>query len=77
MMKQLLNSVIQNIVISISQISYLPQPSTLLRPWQIIDQLATDKSRYFAKPRPIFVNYRSMQIFLPFHWLKAHHMTYK
>ena len=25
--------------------------------WQIIDPLATDKSQYFAIPRPIIVNY--------------------
>ena len=25
--------------------------------WQIIDLLATDKSRYFAQPRPIIANY--------------------
>ena len=28
-----------------------------LRLWQIIDLLATDKSQYFAQPRPIIVNY--------------------
>ena len=28
-----------------------------LRHWQIIDLLATDKSQYFAQPRPIIVNY--------------------
>lgn len=26
---------------------------------QIIDLLATDKSQYFAKPRPVIVNYLS------------------
>ena len=36
---------------SVSHINYLPQPS--LR--QIIDLLATDKSRYFAQPRSIIV----------------------
>ena len=30
-----------------------------LRLRQIIDRLATDKSRYFAQPRPIIVNYFS------------------
>ena len=39
--------------VSVSQINYLPQPSAS----QIIDLLATDKSRYFAQPRPIVVNY--------------------
>ena len=29
----------------------------ILRLRQIIDLLATDKSRYFAEPRPIIVNY--------------------
>ena len=38
--------------ISISQINYLPQPLA-----SVIDLLATDKSRYFAQPRPIIVNY--------------------
>ena len=42
----------------ISQINYLSK----LRLWQIIDLLATDKSRYFAQPRPIIVNY-SFKIF--------------
>ena len=28
-----------------------------LRLWQIVDLLATDKSRYFAQPRPVIVNY--------------------
>ena len=39
--------------LSVSQVNYLPQPSGLR---QIIDLLATDKSRYFAQPRPIIVN---------------------
>ena len=32
-----------------------------LRLRQIIDLLATDKSQYFAQPRPIIVNYFSMR----------------
>ena len=47
----------------ISQINYLSK----LRLRQIIDLLATDKSRYFAQPRPIIVNY-SFKIFPKF-WL--------
>ena len=47
----------------ISQINYLSK----LRLRQIIDLLATDKSRYFAQPRPIIVNY-SFKIF-PRFWL--------
>ena len=34
-----------------------------LRPWQIIDLLATDKSRYFAQPRPIIANYLSFYFY--------------
>ena len=33
---------------SVSQINYLPKPKALTNQWQ----LATDKSRYFAQPRP-------------------------
>jgi len=44
--KQLLNSISQNIVIC-----------RCLWHRQIIDPLATDKSRYFAQPRPIIVYY--------------------
>ena len=36
----------------ISQINYLPQPSA-----SAIDLLATDKSQYFAQPRPVIANY--------------------
>ena len=39
---------------SVSQINYLPQPSALA---DNIDLLATGKSRYFAQPHPIIVNY--------------------
>ena len=38
---------------SVSQINYLPRPSAS----EIIELLATDKSQYFARPRPIIVNY--------------------
>ena len=41
--------------VSILQINYLICLS--LRLWQIINLLATDKSRYFAQPPPIIVNY--------------------
>ena len=40
--------------VSVSQINYLPQPSASAF---IIDLLATEKSRYFAQPRWIIVNY--------------------
>ena len=46
MIKQLLNSVIAKYRdLSVSRISI------------IIDLLASDKSRYFAQPRPIIINY--------------------
>ena len=48
MTKQLLNSISQNIVIC---------QSLADRHRQIIDLLATDKSRYSAQPRPIIVYY--------------------
>ena len=41
--------------VSVPQISNIACLS--LRLWQIIDLLTTDKSRYFAQPRPIIVNY--------------------
>ena len=41
--------------VSVSQITYFS-----LRLRQIIDLLATDKSRYFAQPRPIIANYCRM-----------------
>ena len=51
MIKQLLNSVIAKYrYLSVSRKSDL-------RLWQIIDLLATGKSRYFAQPRPTIVNY--------------------
>ena len=55
MIKQLLNSVIakyRDLPVSRRSIICL---SLWLR--QIIDLLATDKSRYFAQPRPIIANY--------------------
>ena len=54
MIKQLLNPVIakhRGLSVSRRSITCLS-----LRPRQIIDLLATDKSRYFAQPRPIIVN---------------------
>ena len=49
--------------VSVSQINYLEKRPgdevVCLSLWlrQIIDLLATDKTRYFARPRPIIVNY--------------------
>ena len=57
MTKQLLNSVIakyRDLSVSLRSIICLS-----LRRRQIIDLLATDKSRYFAQTRPINVNYYS------------------
>ena len=56
MIKQLLlNSVIAKYCdLSVSRRSII---CLNLRLRQIIDLLATDKSRYFAQPRPIIVNY--------------------
>ena len=54
MIKQLLNSVIAKYRdLSVSRRSIICR-SRRLR--QIIDLLATDKSRYFAQPRPIIAN---------------------
>ena len=53
--KQLLNSVIAKYRdLSVSRRSII---CLSLRLWQIIDLLATDKSRYFAQPRPITAKY--------------------
>ena len=55
MIKQLLNSVsakYRDLSVSLRSIICLS-----LRLRQIIDLFATDKSRYFAQPRPIIVNY--------------------
>ena len=55
MIKRLLNSVSAKYRdLSVSRRSIICL-SLLL--WQIIDLLATNKSRYFAQPRPIIVNY--------------------
>ena len=61
MIKQLLNSAVakyRDLIISGSQINYLP------RHQQIIDLLATDKSRYFAQSRPIIVYYSSFPVYV-------------
>ena len=74
MIKQLLNSVIakyRDLPVSRTSIICLS-----LRPRQIIDLLATDKSRYFAQPHPIIVNYLPSAVFTalmlegPNKWLK-------
>ena len=58
MIKQLLNSVIEKYRdLSVSRRSII---CLSLRLRKIIDLLATDKSRYFAQPRPIIVNYFSV-----------------
>ena len=55
MIKQLLNSVIAKYRdLSVSRRSII---CLSLRLRQIIDLLATEKSRYFAQPRPIIANY--------------------
>ena len=55
MIKQLLNSVIAKYPdLSVSRRSII---CLSLRLRQIIDLLATDKSRYFAQPRPIIAKY--------------------
>jgi len=60
MIKQLLNSVIAKYRdLSVSHRSII---CLSLQLQQIIDLLATDKSQYFAQPRPIIVNY-SFDIF--------------
>ena len=61
MKKQLLNSVTAKYRdLSVSRRSII---CLSLRLRQIIDLLATDKSRYFAQPRPIIANYY-VQLFL-------------
>ena len=58
MIKQLLNSVIEkyrDLSVSCKSIICLS-----LRLQQIIDLLTTDKSRYFAQPCPIIVNYEGL-----------------
>ena len=62
MIKQLLNSVIAKYRdLSVSRRSIICR-SRRLR--QIIDLLATDKSRYFAQPRPIITNSPQAQLTL-------------
>ena len=46
-----------------------------LRHRQIIDLLATDKSRYFAQPRPIIVYYHSRYFIRRFNWPRDHYVT--
>ena len=66
MIKQLSNSVIAKYCdLSMSRRSII---CLSLRLRQIIDLLATDKSQYFAQPRPIIVNYLS--VILDFWWWK-------
>ena len=43
--------------VGVSQINYLPQPFVSAN-----NLLATDKSRYFAQPRPIIANYYSTSL---------------
>ena len=58
MIKQLLNSVIAKYHdLSVSRRSII---CLSLRLRQIIDQLATDKLRYFAQSRPTIVNYDTL-----------------
>ena len=60
MIKQLLNSVIAKYRdLSVSRRSIICRS---LRLRQIIDLLATDKSRYLAQPRPIIVKYEKSRI---------------
>ena len=54
MIKQLLNSISKYRDLSVSRRSII---CLCLRHRQIIDLLATDKSRYFSQPRPIIVYY--------------------
>ena len=59
MIKQLSNSVIAKYCdLSMSRRSII---CLSLRLRQIIDLLATDKSQYFAQPRPIIVNYLQIE----------------
>ena len=63
MIKQLLNSIIakyRDLLVSRRSIICL---SVRLR--QIIDLLATDKSRYFAQPHPIIANYWQRSVGFP------------
>ena len=69
MIKQLLNSVIAKYRdLSVSRRSII---CLSLRLRKIIDLLATEKSRYFAQPRPIIVNYFVQDPLLPFQFVET------
>ena len=71
MIKQLLNSVIAKYRdLSVSRRSII---CLSLRLRQIIDLLTTDKSRYFAQPRPIIVNYHHHHRHCNCHCHRHHH----
>ena len=62
MIKQLLNSAVAKYRdLSVARRSII---SLCLRHQQIIDLLATDKSRYFAQSRPIIVYYSSFPVYV-------------
>ena len=62
MIKQLLNSAVAKYRdLSVARRSII---SLYLRHQQIIDLLATDKSRYFAQSRPIIVYYSSFPVYV-------------
>ena len=70
MIKQLLNSVIAKYRdFSVSRRSII---CLSLRLRQIIDLLATDKSRYFAQPRPIIANYWFLIFYIIVPWYHNH-----
>ena len=74
MIKQLLNSVIakyRDLTVSRRLIICLS-----LRLQQIINLLATDKSRYFAQPRPITVNCHLTAMLYTFRWLVLQNVIY-
>ena len=67
MIKQLLNSAIAKYRdLSVARKSII---CLYLRIRQIIDLIATDKSRYFVQSRPIIVCYHSLYSTLDFDWL--------
>ena len=43
----------------------------------VTDFVSVTRTRLFRKSRVLLKNYHSIQIFLPFHWLRAHHVTCK
>ena len=72
MIKQVLNSVIakyRDLSMSRRSIIYLS-----LRLRQIIDLLATDKSRYFPQPRPVIANCLLLYLNLGHHQLYSNEM---